>query len=340
MKNKEDQTEKLGIDEQDAQTLVGVGGAALKTGFAVGFLSLVAGKEFQEVIAGGGITFATHLSTVLYDSRKEKLKEFLICFATKIATLPTEQQKCIEEKLKTETGSRIFERACLQAAQEVDPEKLDFIAAFLKNSLSSDELQEHHSKWLLKLLDDLDVVQIVILQSFAEQNKDNEEFRELHNSIFGDSEPPEWTRFEYDRHYPSHASGYKPRSEKERTGMDEEEIRYDKARAAFNEKLPEITEQFHLARERHALYRSRFHSLVEKGLLGLKRQVVPGNMDDLAEDLTPLGAALLKIIDVIDFSEWGKAEQVDSAQGVRQSQADIKAYAYEEAKAAQRLLGY
>lgn len=312
------QIEKRFISDHDAQVIAGVGGAIVKTGVAAAAL-VAAGP-----VAAVGVTLASELTGVVLESQKQRLVSLARRFSKRTAELPTDVQERVREQLSTDAGSRIFETAWQQAAQEVDPEKLDFIAALLKNSLSSEVLREHQTRWLLKMLDELDTVQIVILQSFATQYKNDRNFRELHSGVFEDENHPEPPEFVFSRQYSKFVRGQGPQTEEEQALAERERTEYIKERDAYNATLPQKQEQYQLARERHALYRSRVHTLVERGLLGVVRKSGRfGAVDEVSEALTPLGAALLKIIDAVEHSEWGVGEQVNAVQAVQQSLVDI-----------------
>lgn len=313
------QIEKRRVSDHDAQVIASVSEAVVKAGVAA--IALVAIGPVAAAAIGG--VLATELTGVVLESQRERLADFARRFSMRTAAIPSDAQNRIREQLRTNAGSRIFETAWHQAAQEVDPEKLDFIAALLKNSLSSEVLRENQTRWLLKLLDELDTVQIVILRSYAKQNKADSTFRSRHHAIFENEKHPEMPQFIPSRPYSRF--GFVPQSDKEKEIDERDREDFKRELESYKSKLPIEQEKYELARERHALYRSRVHTLVERGLLGVTREdnSFLNNMDKVSEDLTPLGAALLKIIDAIDPSEWGQGEQVNAVQAIQQSLVDI-----------------
>lgn len=318
--------EKRRITDHDAQVLADVGIAIAKVGIAA--TAFVATGPVATV----GAALAYELSGVLLDSQRKRLADFAIRFSKRTAELPTDVQNRIREQLGTDAGTRIFETAWNQAAQEVDPEKLDFIAALLKNSLSSEVLRENQTRWLLKLLDALDTVQIIVLQSYAKQNKTDSAFRNKHSVIFENERHPEPPQFISTRPRPEFSSGFAPLTDKEKVIAKEYQDDLKRELDAYQSELPAEQEKYELARERHALYKSRVHNLVERGLLGIIREDdnFRNQVDKVSEGLTPLGAALLKIIDAVDPSEWGQAEQVNTVQVIQQSLVDIAQNAEKE----------
>ena len=327
------QIKKRFISDHDAQILTGVGSAFLKAGFT---MATLVGTNPETAVA---VAVAYELTGVILESQRQRLSEFAGHFAKRTSEIPEAQQNTIKERLKSETGNRIFETAWRQAAEEVDPEKLDMIARLLKNSLSAKVLDEFQVRWLLKLLDELDIVQIVILQSFSQKHGENPEFKQEHLNIFEHANLPEYPQFVPSRQYSRFVAYYVPQTDEDKATAARERPQFQRELEDFNRKLPMLEEEYEIALERHALYRSRIDSLVDRGVLGAARSSQGHFTDDpdlVSEGLTPLGAALLKIIDSISPSEWGKASQINAVQAVQQSLIDIKS---EHEKISNSLLG-
>lgn len=314
------QIKKRSISDHDTQVLANVGSAILKTGVTAAAL-VGSGPE-----AAVGVALAYELTGVIVESQRQKMCALAQKFAKRTSEISPENQDIIRERLNTEEGNRIFETAWRQAAEEVDPEKLDLIARLLKNSLSAKVLEEHQVRWLLKLLDGLDIVQIVILQSFSEKYKNDTVFRDQHSAIFAHSNHPDYPQFVPSRQYSSFVYGFQPKTEEEKLTFEKDQSEYQREiDSYYNEEFPRLTEEYEINREKHALYKNRVDSLIDAGLLGAKRERGFSDYPDrVSEDLTPLGAALLKITDSISSSEWGCAEQLNSVQALQQSLIDIK----------------
>lgn len=333
------QIEKRRVSDHDAQIVAGVSGAAVKVGVAAA--ALVASGPAAAI----GALIASELTGVVLESEKQRLADFFKKFATRIVELPADVQDRVKKQLDTDAGSRLFETAWHHAAQEVDPQKLDSIAALLKNSLSSEVLREHQTRWLLKLLNQLDLSQIVILQSFTEKYRADKSFRERHTAIFQDEQPPRYPEApNFLLTYPRHTS---PRTVEQAAQLKAEQEKYNLEHAAwvkrydsYKRELPLKLEEYELARERHALHESRLHNLVEIGLLGAVR--APDRWDrekvKVTQGLTPLGLALLKVIDAVDTSEWGQGEQINTVQAMQQSLEDIARNAQQELEAQMQAL--
>ena len=162
---------------------------------------------------------------LLLENQKNRVAALCSKAIERVRRLSPTHQKRFEENLVTETGDRIFETAWRQAAEAVDPEKLDQISALLANSLSSESLREHHTRWLLKLLAEIDQVQIIVLQSLTKAHN-NADFKAKHMAIFNDSQHP-------------------------------------KSLPPFAQHTAQEMETYELARERHALHQRRIQRLAE-----------------------------------------------------------------------------
>ena len=77
-----------------------------------------------------------------------------------------------------------MEEGLRQAARSLTNERREYIAALISNSLTSKDIQYYESKHLLKLLDELNDIEIIWLRFFlvSTMSGDNE-FREKHKEI-------------------------------------------------------------------------------------------------------------------------------------------------------------
>lgn len=294
--------ERRRISDHDAEVLGGVGSSVIKAGIAAAAL-VAAGP-----VAAVGVTLAQELAGVVLEGQKERLSEFARRFTSRTSKLPADAQDRVRARLETQEGTRIFETAWNQAAKSVDPEKLDHLTALLKNSLSSEELQEHQTRWLLRLLDEVDVVEIVILQSYMTDHLQNDDFRERHALVFANAQEPRSPH----RHVHYMWEG--------QSQPDDAELPQEALEA--NEEVSREQRDYQIQRELHSLFQSRIHHLIELGLLGAAHG---GRVGDVHNALTPLGAALLKIIDAAQSEEWGTGEQTNAVQAIQRSEVEAEA---------------
>ena len=191
---------------------------------------------------------------------------------------------------------------------------------------------------MLKLLNDLDPVQIIILQTYSsrfthfdfslpqrsdavsydERQQELKDFRERHSEVFRDEIIPKRERPVYEH------DGKDPQNEAE-------QIQRKQDWQDYLRRVEEVTDANEIAREKRALYLSRVHHLAEMGLIGDSQQRIHSGLEDpIITTLTPLGAALLKIIQVADSKEWGKGEQLNAVQSRQKGKEDLKQFANEQ----------
>ena len=309
---------KRRLSNRDANTVVETGRAVVKRGLGTLLTAVATGMPTSGALTLLGASLVPEFVDILSKLEGERLNEFVGDFWLKSADLPAEARHRLQLQLQTDEGIELAEQAMREAIAGVDPAKRDLIAATLKNSLSSDELQTHHAKWLLKLLADLDMAQIVILQSFSPKNIGSREFRQHHQAIFEDSEPPQLNQFVPTGFYPSLYWENKPVKEELKAQLKEEKEAYQKELAEYRKQEAGIVLKFKIALERHALYQSRVDALVEKGLLGAT-SVFPRSKNGISEALTPLGASLLKITDSMKHTEFAYGVQINAIEAIRHS---------------------
>jgi hypothetical protein len=92
----------------------------------------------------------------------------------------------IEERAKTEGFGAILEEAMFQASRATTEERLEYIANCLKNSLTSDELEDEAQLRLLRLLNQINDAEVIVLKFLAIsawEQADRRAFAEKHADV-------------------------------------------------------------------------------------------------------------------------------------------------------------
>jgi hypothetical protein len=63
------------------------------------------------------------------------------------------------------------------------PERLEYIASLMKNSLSEEDTKVIQQKKLMSLLGDLNDIEVILLRSYAKHPSSDKEFQEKHREI-------------------------------------------------------------------------------------------------------------------------------------------------------------
>lgn len=247
---------------------------------------------------------ATWASDHLAAVSKNPIDEFCSKLGKAVYGLPQQEQDTWKRRAVERDGERLIEDAFRQASRNVDPEKLEMIAALVKNSLSGDQLATFQARRLLRILDDLDEVDLIILQSYTKQNAQTTDFAEKHKAVFECRSYPSTPELLGKRYYGSYEGEWLDQFiEKERLTVSNED------RLKFESEV----KKYQLAVERGAIFTSRESRLIEIGLIGDNYSKI----SDVTMSLTPLGTALLKIIDLADDDEFGTGEQANITQAMQ-----------------------
>lgn len=137
----------------------------------------------------GGIA-AEIVGTLIPRQRVDRLAEFLEILGEKVAGV---EQDVLEQKMKTEEFTDLFEDGMWQAARALSRKRKEYIASLLKNSLYYGELNHIQQKELLSLLNELNDAQIIILtsKSFGPAPEPRQAFYELHKEVLRPPRPSE-----------------------------------------------------------------------------------------------------------------------------------------------------
>jgi hypothetical protein len=140
-----------------------------------------AAKAALGAVPFAGSLLAELAGTVIPNQRIDRIVSFAKTLESRIATI---EQNFIREELKDETFTDLLEEGLRQAARSLTDERREYIAALISNSLTSRDIQYYESKHLLRLLEELNDVEIIWLRFYlvSTMSGDNE-FREKHKEI-------------------------------------------------------------------------------------------------------------------------------------------------------------
>ena len=127
-----------------------------------------------------GSIVANVLNQIIPEQRWERIREYLRKLESRVAAVEAQN---LASALREPRNVDLFEDGAAQAVRALSSERLEYIAALVARGLTSDEREEIEAKRLLKLLDDVDDDQIVILQSKLHRHVRSEEFYERNRSV-------------------------------------------------------------------------------------------------------------------------------------------------------------
>jgi hypothetical protein len=134
-------------------------------------------------IPGLGSVFSEVIGNFIPNHRMNRIESILHILAVRIQGLSEER---IQQRFRDPRFVDLFEDGMYQAVRALSDERLHYIAALLKNSLSDEEVNHLQDKHLLQLLGELNDAEVIVLkfQSFRiQRSAEATAFREQHASV-------------------------------------------------------------------------------------------------------------------------------------------------------------
>lgn len=129
----------------------------------------IVGSIFQEIF-----------SSVIPNQKHHRMRLFAEVLDQKIGYM---EQDVLRLKMKTEEFVDLLEDAVPQAARAMTDERREYIASFLKTSLTDDELTHLQQKKLLAMLNELNDAEIIFLRYKSLVGQEQEDFWETHKNL-------------------------------------------------------------------------------------------------------------------------------------------------------------
>jgi hypothetical protein len=134
----------------------------------------------------GAIPFAGSLlaefaGDVLPNQRMDRIVKFAKILESRLATL---EHEFVRSQLKDENFSDLFEEGVRQAARSLSNERREYIANLITNSLSQQDIEYNESKHLLRILGELNDIEIIWLRFYLDPGMNSdEEFRGKNSAV-------------------------------------------------------------------------------------------------------------------------------------------------------------
>jgi hypothetical protein len=134
----------------------------------------------------GAIPFAGSLLSelvgyVIPNQRTDRIVRFIEVLDKRLASL---EKGYVLSQLKNENFTDLFEESVRQAAHSLSDERREYLANLITNSLSQHDIEYNESKHLLRILGELNDIEIIWLRYYSIISKGgNDEFRNKHANI-------------------------------------------------------------------------------------------------------------------------------------------------------------
>jgi len=134
----------------------------------------------------GAIPFAGPLlaeiaGEVIPNQREDRIIEFAEILEGRLSDL---EENFVKSQIQDEYFTDLIEEGIRQASRAISKERKEYIASIITNSLSSDEIDFIESKHLMKILGELNDIELILLKSFSLRTSEAyQEFRKKHENI-------------------------------------------------------------------------------------------------------------------------------------------------------------
>ncbi len=135
-------------------------------------------KSTISMMPFAGPIFATLIYEIIPNQRIDRISNYLKELDHKLSSLPHE---IIEKLLKNEEFIDLLEESFLIASRSLTVERRQYIASIVAKGITNEDIKLHESKHILKLLHELNDIEIIWLKYYYVQNTDEEaSFKENH----------------------------------------------------------------------------------------------------------------------------------------------------------------
>jgi hypothetical protein len=137
-------------------------------------------KGLLGIIPGVGSVLQEAVGVVIPNQRIDRVVRTMKIFAQKVDYIESD---VLRLKMLSEEFTDFLEDAIPQAARSLSDERREYIASFLKNGLTNEELTHVQQKKLLSILGELNDAEIIFLRYESLRPDEQREFFEQHNVV-------------------------------------------------------------------------------------------------------------------------------------------------------------
>ena len=139
-------------------------------------------KSIFGAIPYAGPVLGEIVEVLIPNQRIDRIVKFAEVLEKKILRL---EQDFITAQLKDENFVDLIEEGLFQASRSLSDERREYIASIVANSLTFDDIEYQESKHLLRILGEINDVEIILLRFYflIRYNKRTEEFKRKHAEV-------------------------------------------------------------------------------------------------------------------------------------------------------------
>jgi hypothetical protein len=140
-----------------------------------------AAKSVVGIVPIAGSLLSELVGNLIPNQRIDRLTKYVKELDEKLSKIPTEK---IAQLLENEYFIDLIEEGFVQASRAISEERRKYIASIVYNGIANETLQLNESKYLLKILQELNDIEIIWLRYYLVPTiGGDEEFRNRHKNI-------------------------------------------------------------------------------------------------------------------------------------------------------------
>lgn len=138
-------------------------------------------KSVLGTIPFAGSLLAEVAGSVIPEQRMDRIARFAAALQRRIAHL---EEQAVRAEIKNEEFTELLEEALRQAARSTSEERREYLASALANSLTNDAIQHSETKHLLRIMGELNDIEIIWLRFYQDPVLGgDQEFRHKHAGV-------------------------------------------------------------------------------------------------------------------------------------------------------------
>lgn len=140
-----------------------------------------AAKSALGMVPFAGSLLAEIAGNVIPNQRIDRIVKYAQALEFRLSKL---EKHVVEQKISDEHFTDLIEESLRQAARSLSDERREYISSLVANSISSDDVEHSESKHLLRILGELNDIEIIWLRFYLDPTMGGDiEFREKHDYI-------------------------------------------------------------------------------------------------------------------------------------------------------------
>lgn len=141
-------------------------------------------KSMFGPIPGIGSFLSELIGLSIPNQRNDRFKKFIIALDAKLSSI---SENIINELRNNQEFIELIEQGIISAGKSESDKRRDYISELIINGISSEEIEIYESKYLLKLLEELNDIELIWLRYHLHQGVNSDkEFRTLHEKTISD----------------------------------------------------------------------------------------------------------------------------------------------------------